>query len=210
MKLKNKPIIFKNFFKKNDIHEINEFLENAEFHNKIEIFSNNLRAFTIFKSNRELLNKIFSYNNKLRQILIKNNFVIENLHLTDQKIGNKINIKKNFNKVPFIKHRDIHRRFKIFIYLTNCNKNDGPLAFYDKDKKLLTGKKGDVILFDTNFFHSATVPQINSMRRVLRIDCFKKKDISDKDYLNSITFKIRNILSRFIFKSKINWINKLC
>lgn len=209
MKLKQKPIILKNFFKKKDIDEINKYLENTRIHNKTEIFSKNYRSFTIFKSNKEFLSKIFSFNNKLKQILIKNDLIIENLHLAEQKIGKKIKI-QNFTKVPFVKHRDIHRRFKIFIYLTNCKKKDGPIAFFDKEKKLLTGNKGDVILFDTNFFHCATVPHTNSIRRVLRIDCFKKKYINDQDYLNSMIYKIRNFLSKFIFKSKTNLINKLC
>ena len=110
-------------------------------------------------------------------------------------------------KVPYTKHKDVHRREK-FIYLSDCSEDDGPLNLQcnPKEKELvpMIGDKGDMIYFNTDINHSAGVPKINSKRRVLRLDCYRRNDIRQNDFILDKKYAMKRYIQFNFFSKKIN------
>lgn len=202
MKEKNN-FIHESFLEYKIVCELNKIIENSE-RGYLSINNDNVVSFIISKDSI-ILKKIFT-NSSLHEIIKRDNLIIENLFLVDQKI---ISIDDSSMKnVPYTRHKDVHRREKIFIYLSECEINDGPLNLQCDPKKEdlvpMIGNKGDMIYFNTDMNHAAGIPKLHSKRRVIRLDCYKKDEIRKNDFILHKRYNIKRYFQFKFFSKKIN------
>ena len=103
--------------------------------------------------------------------IMKSNVSIENtqIYKTEAKAGNLTN-------GVFHVDGDIKKAFKLMIYLTDCNADNGPLIIKSQENKelTLTGKAGDGIAFaHSNFTHKGSKP-LEGYRWVMNLKIFPK------------------------------------
>lgn len=175
------------------------------------------------KKNNKLIN-IFKQKDLFVINTLSKKYLSKEIEFEGIFFADTIGIQSKRNSLPFIPHIDKHHRIKIMIYLTNVDKNSGPLEVWPKTNKLyykerfdyrkqnktvskfnnvknvssnplkLDGSAGEVFIFDTDILHQAGSANYNIQRRVIRLDFISKEEKRYEKEKNPI-----NIIKNFIY-----------
>ena len=192
----------------------NLFLENEKKYSGriVEIKNINRAEFSILKKYKDIINK------NLNSVL-KTKFYLNKVWF-ERKIFN-INTNENYkSELPYVPHIDKIRFFKALIYLQDTSEVNGaiklgkqkPDDFETLRQKIINnknvsnivnnktvtynsinGKRGDIILFDTNNPHLAGDGEENKMRMTIRLD-FENIHWNNNNLFSKIKFISKNAL----------------
>jgi hypothetical protein len=177
--------------KSKELKTINDYKVNRE--NFFEIKSNEIENYNIFKNLMLKIKGLIEKNFNVSDIIFQKLWLVETEHRHSDK--SKLPYKLHFDKKRFFKgmiylnnvdknHGPIHfGKIRQNLKIENLRKelpdNYKDLNLNDiqeKDllekPKPLLGKKGDIILFDTNEPHHAGIVQSNFTRKILRFDFY--------------------------------------
>lgn len=175
--------IFDNIVKKSSADQIENFLLNQDFPwflvknssgnaKKVEGFSDTLQFEHHFVMNDEIHSQAI---HPIMNMLDWNN-ILKRTKVSPNILRMKSNLLLKTQPTPNTPHIDFSIQHSVLLYYVNDSSGD--TIFYDdnfKIKQTIKPKKGRIVIFDGDIYHSSTPPQTNDYRCVIN---FNLKPIS--------------------------------